>query len=144
MRLVNLWTTSPDARSLCQTNKQLYRETADFLYAKTASKIASFPAFEMFLNEVGPANQAALSRLELNLRISDGDDMDNINVYEMLRGLTNLKTVTVAIDNHVLDVVAAQDDDLRSRFATQLSQLNCHWWTEESADMAYRHMDYLR
>jgi hypothetical protein len=134
MRLVNLWTTSPDARSLFQTNKQLYRETADFLY----------PAFEMFLNEVGPANQAALSRLELNLRISDGDDMDNINVYEMLRGLTNLKTVTVAIDNHVLDVVAAQDDDLRSRFATQLSQLNGHWWTEESADMAYRHMDYLR
>ena len=79
MRLADLWTTSPDALSLIQTNKQLYRETADFLYAETSLIIPSFPAFEMFLNEIGPANRAALPRIHLNLRIPDEGDIDNIN-----------------------------------------------------------------
>lgn len=144
MRLADLWTASPDALSIIQTNKQLFREAADFLYAETAFKIASFTAFEMFLSEIGPANQAALTRLDLNLRIVDEDGIDNISLYDMLRGLTNLKSLTVAIDSQVLDVVAAQDDDLRFRFATRLDLQDDYWWNEESAEMAIRHMDYLR
>jgi hypothetical protein len=144
MRLADLWTTSPDALSLVSTSKQLFREAADFLYAETVFDIASLPAFEKFLSEIGPANAAALTRLQLNLRIPDEDENDNKNAYEMLRGMTNLKSLTVAIDSHVLDVVAAQDADFRSRFATQLSLQNGHWWTEESAIMACRHLDHLR
>ena len=144
MRLADLWTASPDALSIIQTNKQLFREAADFLYAETAFKIASFPAFEMFLNEIGPANRTALTRLELNLRIVDEDGTENISLYDMLRGLTNLKSLTVAIDSQVLDVVAAQDDELRFRFAARLDLQDDYWWSEESAEMAIRHTDYLR
>jgi hypothetical protein len=62
----------------------------------------------------------------------------------MQKTLTNLETFTVAIDSHVLDVIAAQDEHFRARFATQLSPPGGHWWSEGSANLAGQHMDILR
>jgi hypothetical protein len=40
----------PDALNIIKTNKQLRREAADFLYADTVFKIATLPAFAVFLD----------------------------------------------------------------------------------------------
>jgi hypothetical protein len=135
---------SPDALNIVKTNKQLLYKVTSFLYANTVFKIASLPAFAMFVDEIGPTLQNILTTVELNLCIPDDDDVDEIDVYGILQNLTNLETFTVAIDSHVLDVVAAQDEDLRSRFATQLSPPGGHWWSEESAYLARQHMNFLR
>ena len=140
----NAFRDCPDALNLIKTNKQLCREVADFFYANTVFRMADLPAFATFLDDTGPTCQDRLTTLELNLCIPDNGDLDNIDAYEMLLNLTRLKTFTVAIDSHVLDVIAAQDEHFRSRFATQLSLQNGHWWTEESAIMACRHLDHLR
>lgn len=139
----NAFRDCPDALNIIKTNKKLCREVADFFYANTVFRMSDLPAFATFLNDIGPTCQDRLTTVELKLCIPDGDDLDNINAYEMLLNLTNLKTFTVAIDGHVLDVIAAQDEHYRSRFATQLSPPGARWWSEESADLACHHMDIL-
>jgi hypothetical protein len=52
-------------------------------------------------------------------------------------------SLTITIDSHVLDVVAVLNEHFRTRFAKQLAPPG-HWWSEESADIAERHLGCLR
>jgi hypothetical protein len=69
----------PDALNIIKTNKKLRREVADFLYADMVFKIATLPAFAVFLDEIGPTCQDLLTTVELNLCIPDDDDLGNID-----------------------------------------------------------------
>lgn len=142
-RLRDLWTSSPDALSIILTNKQLYREAADFLYANTVFKIANLSAFVIFLDMFGPTEQAVSTTLELNLCTLDEDDFDNIDNYHKLRNQSNESSLTITIDSHILDVVAVQSAQFRTRFASQLAPLG-HWWSDESIDIAEKHLGCLR
>lgn len=145
-RLVNLRSARPDALSLILTNKQLYREVADLLYTSTVFKVASLEAFVLFLDTLGPMAQAALATLELNVSVQEATYFDNSETYNTLcnlTNLTNLKSLVVAIDSHVLDVVAVRDEHFRTRFAAQLAPPG-HWWSDESIDLADKHLDCLR
>jgi hypothetical protein len=136
LRLRDLWVSSPDALSIISINKQLYREAADLLYANTVFRIADLPAVIMFLDMLRPTDQAIHTSLELNLCSSEEDFFEDSDAYEKLGYLSNESSFTVAIDTHILDVVAVWNGHFRPA--------PDHGCSEESMDIADKHLDCLR
>jgi hypothetical protein len=120
---------SLDVLHILYTSRFLHEEATRFLYASLNVKFYSFQGLRAFNDTIGPKNWSALTRLELRHDLLKTDFFDNIDAWITLCDIGNLSSLHIRVNSDVLDVAAAEDAHLRTRFARQLSLPGL--WREE-------------
>jgi hypothetical protein len=133
---------SPDVLHILYPSRSLHEEATRFLYASLNVNFDSFHGLRLFNDANGPRNWSALTRLELDVGFLDAEFFDNIDAWMMLCDIPNLLRLRIYVDSDVLDVAAAQDAHLQTRFAHQLS-LPGLWKEEEYINQAEDQLNCL-
>lgn len=132
----------PGTLDIRLASRRFHTETANVFNKTPTFKIASLPTLESFLSRIGLPNQSALTTLELNASVLEGDFFDNINIWTMLWNLENLSTLVIAINSDVLDIFAAQNEPFRTRFASKWAHPG-PWWDDTSIKQAEKQLHCL-
>lgn len=122
---------APVKLDLLRTSKQIHSEAIAVIYGKQSFQFERPGLLARFLETIGPKSRACLKWIYLhNVRFSGGFN-DPIDDYRLLPGLKELCEFVITFNSDVLDVVAAENEPFRTRFAAQLA-CDGRWHTQES------------